>query len=61
MKKKVVGGILTAMMITGLFAGCGNNESRREAADAGKRRLFRRAPVQDAARAETEKIMGAKR
>ena len=28
MKKKVVGGILTAMMITGLFAGCGNNESQ---------------------------------
>ena len=28
MKKKVVGGILTAMMITGMFAGCGNNESQ---------------------------------
>ena len=28
MKKKVVGGILTAMVITGMFAGCGNNESQ---------------------------------
>ena len=28
MKKKVVGCILTAMMITGMFTGCGNSESQ---------------------------------